>query len=234
MFTQSADGTIPPAYIALTTRSDKRLRVIKAIDPSVSPLLYPVFFPDGDQGWHVKMKKTDGSKLSMREYYSHQLQLRPDSGFLPFNHSNLLSQQYVVDIYTRIEQDRLEFHRQNQHKYQVAKYKTIMDHIHAEAEQLPTSKIGRHIILPSSHHGSPRNMQQHYQDAMAMVAQIGMPDIFLTMTINPKDEDILAAVRKEAGENAKPHFYPHIVARVAYLKFKKMMEEVRKDGKDIA
>jgi hypothetical protein len=50
------------------------------------------------------------------------------------------------------------------------------------------------------------------------------------MTCNPKDEDILRTLKELVGNDAQAHNYPHLVTRIAYLKFKKMMEEVRKDG----
>ena len=47
------------------------------------------------------------------------------------------------------------------------------------------SKIRQHIytVLPSFT-GSPRHMQQLYQDAMAIVRKHGRPDLFIIMTCN--------------------------------------------------
>jgi hypothetical protein len=45
-------------------------------------------------------------------------------------------------------------------------------------------------ILPSSFSGSPRNMQELYQDAMAIVNKFGKPALFVTTTCNPKWKDI--------------------------------------------
>ena len=52
-------------------------------------------------------------------------------------------------------------------------------------------QVGKTIILPSSFIGSPRHMQQCYQDAMAIINRKGKPDIFLTMTCNPKWSEIV-------------------------------------------
>ena len=49
---------------------------------------------------------------------------------------------------------------------------------------------GRIIILPSTFNGSPRAMQQNYQDAMAIVSKFGKPNLFLTFTCNPKCQAI--------------------------------------------
>ena len=50
--------------------------------------------------------------------------------------------------------------------------------------------VGRIVILPLSYSGSQRNMKQEYQDAMAIVSAKGKPDLFVTMTCNPKWKEI--------------------------------------------
>jgi len=57
-------------------------------------------------------------------------------------------------------------------------------------------RIGKMIILPSTFIGSPRNMLQNYQDAMAIVSKFGKPDLFITMTCNPKWREILKMAKK--------------------------------------
>jgi len=47
-------------------------------------------------------------------------------------------------------------------------------------------RIEKMVILPSTFVGSPRNMLQNYQDAMAIVSKFGKPDFFIIMTCNPK------------------------------------------------
>jgi len=44
--------------------------------------------------------------------------------------------------------------------------------------------------MPSSFIGGPRDMRCRYMDAMALVWRFGKPDIFLTMTCNPKWDEI--------------------------------------------
>ena len=52
------------------------------------------------------------------------------------------------------------------------------------------SRVGKTIILPSSHIGGPRCRAQNYQDAMAICRWDGYPDLFLTFTCNPKWPEI--------------------------------------------
>jgi len=51
--------------------------------------------------------------------------------------------------------------------------------------------LGRKLILPSSYVGSPRFMTQLFQDAMAICRHFHKPDLFLTMTANPKRSEII-------------------------------------------
>ncbi|XP_018368319.1 PREDICTED: uncharacterized protein LOC108764532, partial [Trachymyrmex cornetzi] len=46
------------------------------------------------------------------------------------------------------------------------------------------------LYYPYGNQGSPRNMLQHYQDAMAIVRKYGKPDLFITMTCNPNWREI--------------------------------------------
>ena len=46
--------------------------------------------------------------------------------------------------------------------------------------------VGKRIVLPASFVGGPRQMNKLYQDAMGIVRRLGKPDLFITMTCNPK------------------------------------------------
>lgn len=58
----------------------------------------------------------------------------------------------------------------------------------------------RRVVLPGSFTGGPRFMQGLYQDAMALVRRLGKPDLFVTVTCNPKWPEITAATIP--GQNA--------------------------------
>ena len=65
-------------------------------------------------------------------------------------------------------------------------------------------------------------MQYNYQDAMAIVAKYGKPDIFLTMTCNPKNPDIMNNLPEGQGAEDRPD----IVARVFKLHLKELLHDV--------
>ena len=222
VFTINADGELPPAYIVVEDRKEKQLRVIKSFDPLATPMLYPLLFPNGDEGYSIQMTHIDTeTRLSMREYISHLIQYRPKGKtgegehiWNPLAFAGKLQQAFLIDMYTRIEHERLDWLRKNQTLIHAALYQNLVDYVAKRAEMLQ-AKVGKTVILPSTYYGSPRSMNQHYQDAMAIVMEKGAPDLFVTMTCNPNDEDILKQIEKEAP-GQKPWQCPIIVTRVAF------------------
>ncbi|KYQ52386.1 ATP-dependent DNA helicase PIF1, partial [Trachymyrmex zeteki] len=69
-------------------------------------------------------------------------------------------------------------------------YQGLIDYIQNMAFNV-NGRIGKIIILPSTFIGSPRNMLQNYQDAMAIVDKFGKPNLFITMTCNPNWREIV-------------------------------------------
>ncbi|XP_051791512.1 uncharacterized protein LOC127530003 [Erpetoichthys calabaricus] len=82
---------------------------------------------------------------------------------------------------------------------------------------------GKPVILPSSFQGSPRNMQQHYQDAMAIVRKFVKPDLFITMTCNPKWTEITTNLMPWQRVEHRPD----LVARVFRLKLNNLLEDIK-------
>ena len=72
---------------------------------------------------------------------------------------------------------------------------------------------GRRIILPATHSGSPRELQQCYLDAMTIVQRYGKPDLFITMTANPSWPEIVSNLRP--GEKASNR--PDLTSRIRRL-----------------
>ena len=67
-------------------------------------------------------------------------------------------------------------------------------------------------------------MQQNYQDAMAIIAKFGKPDLFLTFTCNPKSPDIT----QNLTQGQRVEHRPDLVARV----FKRQLQELLTDIKE--
>ena len=135
--------------------------------------------------------------------------------------SNRLFQQYIVDMYSKIEEHRLTFIKLNQNKIRTEKFNGLLDSIENSESNL--SSIGKRIILPSSFIGSPRHMFQLYQDSMNIVRALGKPDIFITFTCNPGWIEIQ---RELNGMDASER--PDICVRVFMIKLKLLLHDLLK------
>ncbi|CAF0897947.1 unnamed protein product [Rotaria sordida] len=98
-----------------------------------------------------------------------------------------------------------------------------MDHLANEAE-IEGLRPGRVIILPSSFQGSPRAMQQNYQDAMAIVRKYGKPDLFITFTCNPTWREI----EEQLFPEQTPSDRPDLITRIFKLKLNELIDDIFK------
>lgn len=152
--------------------------------------------------------------------------------FNPIRYGGKLFQQYLVDGYVKSEQDKLDYDRFHQKELKCEKYKALKDHLD-EKSNVEGKDLGRMIILPSSFKGSPRNMQQGYQDSMAMVRKYGKPDLFITFICNPNWDEIKRNLKP--GHSAADE--PDLVCRVFKLKLDKLLKDIVKNhilGKVVA
>ena len=128
-----------------------------------------------------------------------------------------------MDAYAQVEQTRLHYLHANQGNLRVDLYQGLAD---AAADGTRLSNIGTKTILPSSFTGRPRNMQQLYYDAMAIVRSHTKPDLFITMTCNPRWEEITANL--EPGQTARDR--PDLVTHVFHLKLSALLEDLLTNG----
>ncbi|KAF1766983.1 hypothetical protein GCK72_006941 [Caenorhabditis remanei] len=195
---------------------------IALIDPNCDPMCYPLLFPTGQFGWNPEISYTKQrgkrNRVTMREFYAYNLHVR--TSFSPLFRSRKLFQQYVVDVWTRTEQNHLNFIRNNQALLHVETLSGLQDYVVGEEK----GPVGMRITLPASFTGSPRDMIAKYQDSMAMVARLGKPDYFLTMTSNPKWSEIQECLFP--GQTALDR--PDLVARVFQLKITEIREDLFK------
>ena len=155
----------------------------------------------------------------MLQFYAYKLAIHKD--FNPIHHGKKLFQQYLVDAYVKVEAQRLDCIRRNQLQLRVEKYQGLMDQLSNKATNmnLPPGKI---VILPSTIQGSPHSLLQNYQDAMAMIAKFGKPDLFLTFTCNPKGIEI----SENLHDGEIPINCPDLLAKVFKLKLKELLEDI--------
>ncbi|KAG2194274.1 hypothetical protein INT47_009684 [Mucor saturninus] len=189
---------------------------------SYDALHYVLLFPFGEDGWTINSKSLAGNNMTVMQWYSGRLMYRPNS----HHHLHLfgrLFQQYIVDMYAKLEHNRLNYIMSNQDRLRVDLYSGVQDAINLNDNDL--ANLGRRVILPSSFIGSPRHMRQLYQDAMSIVRHFGKPDLFVTFTCNPTWPEISSALL--AGQKANDR--PDLCSRVFNLKLKELMNDLTKN-----
>jgi hypothetical protein len=161
-------------------------------------------------------------RVSLRAFIAYRLMERYAENSV-LHKSRRLFQQFVVDLYSMIESQRLSFIRQNQEKIRCDFLSGIEEAV--RSGDAVGSSIGSRIVLPSSFTGGRRYMFNNCQDAMAICKKIGYPDLFLTFTCNPKWPEIQRHLDKSHNYSI---FRPDITCRVFQIKLDHMMADFRK------
>ncbi|XP_057296296.1 uncharacterized protein LOC130625260 [Hydractinia symbiolongicarpus] len=205
------------------------LQNISTMSANLEPMVYPLFFPRGEPGWHNRIPRVavratrTRNTTTMLQYYTYRSAAR--EYFSPIHYGKKLFQQYCVDSYFKVEGNNLNYIQANQTNLRVDSYEGLVDHLNARAEERGLQP-GRIVVLPSSFQGSPRATAQNYQDAMAVIGKFGKPDFFLTFTCNPKWREITENLF--AGQRA--HDLPDLVSRVFKLKLNEILKDVTEMG----
>ncbi|XP_020103317.1 uncharacterized protein LOC109720538 isoform X3 [Ananas comosus] len=216
------------------------LKRISDLHPSFMAMQYPILFPYGEDGFRLGIqcrqtsrRKTNSRQyITMREFYAYRMHNRLEEGKTLISGGKLF-QQYIVDAFSCVEEERLQYIRRNQTNLRSEIYKGIRDAV-VEGD-IDGDAIGKRIILPSSFTAGPRYMIQNYQDAIAICRQFGPPDLFITFTCNAQWPEIRDALQFINGQKAEDR--PDIVSRVFKLKLEALMEDIKKKqyfGKSIA
>ena len=117
----------------------------------------------------------------MNAFYTYQLHPKHDRYNLLFRTGRLF-QQYVVGVYSCIEQNRMDFYRTHQNDIRGEYLSGLYDAVTRGDRE--GSAVGARIILPSSFTGGPRYMYSHYLVALAICRVLGNPQFFITFTCN--------------------------------------------------
>lgn len=156
------------------------------------------------------------------DFYAYRIMIRRGE---PYNHilkCRQLFHQFIVDMYAKIESERLLFLRLNQKKLRAEEYIHLRDAI---ANDGNINDIGQICILPATYTGSPRHMHEYAQDAMTYVRKYGRPDLFITFTCNPAWAEITNLLL--TGQ-ASTHRHD-ITARVFKQKVTRLMDLITKN-----
>ncbi|XP_076935570.1 uncharacterized protein LOC143602288 [Bidens hawaiensis] len=223
-------GNIEPRDIIVETKTGS-LKHISELHPSYVPLQYPLFYIYGDDCYRVDIPHRDFSSLqkskrpnsTMREFFAYRIQDRPNIFSLPLNGRRLFQQQ-LVDIYTMIETEILNYIRKKQKVLRCESYENI--HNLKNTKNQDMSRVGQRVILPSSFTGGSQYMMQNYLDAMAICRWYGYPDFFITITCNPKWPEVKRFLN---STTINPEDRPDIMCRLFKVKLDAIIKDLKKD-----
>ncbi|XP_053597507.1 uncharacterized protein LOC106694146 [Microplitis demolitor] len=213
--------------IILNSRDDK-LKRISEIHRAYDTLQYPLMFCRGEDGYHINIPKRDGKTkrplnktVSASEFYSYRIMERngEENHLLLFR---TLLNQFLVDMYAKIETERLNWIRNHQTNLRSEEYVHLKDALTKTDGQI--TEIGKMVVLPSSFTGGPRYMHERTQDDMTYVRHFGRPDFFITFTCNPKWKEI----EELLVQGQKYHDRHDLIVRIFYVKIKHMMNLLTK------
>ncbi|CAN1128779.1 hypothetical protein LINPERPRIM_LOCUS22310 [Linum perenne] len=86
---------------------------------------------------------------------------------------------------------------------------------------------GKHIILASSHTGSPRYKYENFQDAVAICRTLGFPGLFITFTCNTQWPEVEYMISLLLEVEKKDPNHAEVLARVFKLKLNRSMSEIK-------
>lgn len=203
---------------------DNKLQRISELHRSYDALQYPLMFCYGEDGYSIDIfQKNPTTKIplsktvSASDFYAYRIMIREEMDNYLVQYGSLFS-QYLVDMYAKIETEKLNFIRNHQKKLRADNYVHLKDAIGRQDVQ--ANQLGKLVVLPSSFTGGPRYMHEKAQDALTYVRKYGSSDLFITFTCNPKWKEI-----QEALLPGQKHYHrPDIIARVFNRKVKDLMD----------
>ncbi|XP_076913950.1 uncharacterized protein LOC143572776 [Bidens hawaiensis] len=216
----SDDDATCHQYDIVVCHKDDKVQRISKLHRLYMPLQYPLLFPYGDSGWspNICLRLPVGTRekrLTVNMYYSYVLHDRHNIYTLPLR-GGRLSQQYIVDAYVCIEENRLDYIRNSQNLFRIELLQGIHDAV--QRGDTEARDVGKRTFLPSSFTGGPRYMYKHYQDALAICRVHGIPQYFITFTCNVNWPEIKRHMSK--FPTLKSQDRPDIIARVFQMKVK--------------
>jgi hypothetical protein len=192
--------------IVVAHRGKLRPDFVDILSPLYEPLQYPLLFPFGDAGWSREGSRLFEPTRSQCQWY--RFRLLRKRRFLQFGR---LTCEYLVDMYCRIEDERLQYLREGKTRQAREVFAAGEEEDTQEKDdyemELQRAFAG---VLPSSFLGSRAWTSERIADALALCRIYGKPSLFITMTTNPKWPEILCRLTK--GQTAAD--VPVIVCRV--------------------
>ncbi|GFS58435.1 hypothetical protein TNCV_2475491 [Trichonephila clavipes] len=195
--------------------SQMPLQRIQDTHRSYDPLQYPLLFVRGEDGYDLNIKYVN--KATSNDYYAYRMMQRINE-FSTLLRCPRLFRQYIVDMYSKVENERLRFLRLNQTKLRAEDYGVLLQAVR-NGNNVTSENLAKLVVLPSSFTGGSRYMHEYAQDGITYARHRGTPDFFITFTCNPSWPE--TTIELLPGQVAADRV--DLVARLFQQKVKKMM-----------
>lgn len=195
--------TVKEREILIWRNASLRPTYIKITNRHYEPLQYPLLFPHGTPGWG---KDDHPCRLTAMQWC--RSRVLTDRRFLTFGR---LTAEYLCDMYSRIEEQRLGYIKQAR-----------ISSAHERDPDLPDHEEIK-IDLPSSFLGSRRWASEQAADALALARKKGKASFFITFTCNSDWPEIRSQL--SPGQTASD--VPVVVARAFKQRLQKFLHLLR-------
>ena len=146
-------------------------------------------------------------------YYVYCLHVR-EGPQLPLFYSRKLFQQFVVDTWANCEQRKLNQTRTYQHTFRSELYQGLQDTaIYNRYNGKDTRPLRHKIIIIIFYVGNPRFITQLFQNTIAIYRYFHKPDLFLTMTANSKQPEIIYSLFPEQTATNCPDIVSYVITK---------------------
>lgn len=128
---------------------DGALKRISEIHHSYDALQYPLILPFGTNGYNIYMEAENGRKITALQFYTFHFMDHGCTNYLLLGRR--LYQQYLVDMYCKIETERLQWFKREQKTLRADSYTSLRDSLLASDGD--PRQVGQRIVLPATFTG---------------------------------------------------------------------------------
>ena len=220
-YENSLRSQISPRNLLIST-VDNSPQTIPTVSRLWEPMAYPLLFPHGTLGWGLRPSVRDpftiafdgaGSDTPTTQIWHYRIRLLCDTRFEIFGR---LTNEYIVDMFSRELDSRLTYIRTNQERLRAQEQDAaLMGH-----EDVQDSE---NVYLPASFLGSGRWSSNQIADSLTIAATFGPPTFFVTFTCNGDWPEIRSRLRP--GQTYTD--IPVVVCRVFKQKLSRLMSTFR-------
>ena len=170
------------------TLNNYKTKQIYAGDSDYDILIYPLLFWNGEGGCG---KLKDESKLDSWAFRYSLISMCMQNPSYYFNRCSALKEEFICSVYGRILQLRINY------QFNLQKNLYMKKEIFSNSNQTDNLKYGIKTYVPSTFTGSYQYWRKVSNQGFYMTLILGPPKFFVTITFNPKWNEVVALNPKD-------------------------------------